>query len=192
LNYPDKPSEIRRAQQDFVVFVSYKHSIFFIKDFGLNLKVHYSRLVEEVRSLSFALDLGFLRSLCIFGKSVNIGLSAKNLSIKAKYSGGLASGEVYEWLPITVVCGCSTALDFKKVQLAPMVDFAFNVIEVNPNIQVGTELSYQNLSLRAGYNSNNSSISFGFGVKLAKYKLDYAANITSPGLTHYLVLTFGL
>ena len=192
LNYPDRPSETKKAQQDYILFLTYKRNLLLVKNFGINFKIYHSQLVEEVKSLSFVIDAGILRDLYLLNRKINFGLSVRNLSTKVVYSGGLASAEVYEWLPITTVCGCSTVFDFKKVRFLPMIDFVFNVVESKLDTLFGAEFNYQNLFIRSGYNSGTDSVSFGFGINFAKYKLDYATSITPIGFTHYLTLVFKL
>jgi hypothetical protein len=196
LNYPDRPSETRRAQQDFLLTLCYgRKRLWFLGKFGLNLKIFHSTLVEEVKTTAVAIDLGLLTNLNLFKRSFSIGIVTQNFGPDVTYEGGLASGKVYEHLPWLIKSGVSTEIKIReKNALTPVLDISCSIFEKIFYINTGIEYSYQDKFFgRVGYRGQYglSGFTFGFGFRQMKYQVDYGlAYMGNLGLTHYL--SFGM
>ncbi len=145
--------------------------------FGATAKFIYEK-VDEYSSDAIALDLGFLYGF--MDRRTSVGVSASNLGFQLK---GLSSGH-QDPLPAIIRAGIGHTL--KAMPFTIALD-AIKPIDNDFRIGAGVNfIELEQLELRAGYNTIGEDyktgsdsddwggISFGAGLKLDKFVLDYA------------------
>ncbi len=183
LNYPDRPSEVKKAQTDYVLNLVYSLNLGKV-DTGINLKLFQSTLMEEVKAEGFALDLGLIYQI----KKFSLGIAAQNIGPDVSYEGGLASGEEKDSLPLVIRGGASYRI---REDLRGAIDIV-KIKEEEVKTHLGLEYRHgERLTFRLGYKFGYdlSPITAGFGIKIKNYRIDYAIALMG-GLdsTHQLTL----
>ena len=202
LNYSDKPSEIKKAQQDVVLIFGLGKTIW---NLGMNFKYIHSILVEEVNMQALVLDIGKIYDIRMFGKETNIGWVIKNLGYGIT-RGGKSSGKgilplyipstdiipryyAYDYLPLGIKTGLSTIIKDKWLILTNLIYDVNNYMLYNG---IGCEYKHnEKISFRCGTKYGYKTFIFtgGIGFRVNKYEFDYSFNYNyNLGLTHYMSL----
>lgn len=163
-----------KAQVDYVYIVT--HAFFLKKNllFGYNLKLMNSTLIEDIKSSSFAIDMGMLWK---FNNNCSVGACLKNLGPNISYT--TSSYEIInkngDPLPVEFKIGFSFE-SFNNILLSLDIPNILNKINY---INFGAEKYLEkSLCLRFGHRFNDSLdlLSFGFGF-IGKYCVDYAIRL---------------
>jgi len=134
---------------------------------GLNLRFLHKQL-GSISGSAFAMDMGIAYNITAFNNwQINAGLNCANIGdTKMRWSN--ESTEVYELLP---VAGFAVSKEFLNSKAGIVVDKELNQ---QRNISIGIfYLLFDLLEVRAGRNEAGQ-ISYGAGVDLLGYQIDYA------------------
>lgn len=184
LNYLDGTSEVRRAQEDFVLNFCCGRKIIKTLSCGINAKFILSRLVQKYTALGVGLDLGLLYNTPI--KGVTAGFVIQNIGTRLIYK--------TEGVPLqmNIKFGLAYERCFKfgtLIAAADLVKPDENTLRQN----IGVEFLYRNMfAVRAGYKFGYDldRLTLGFGLKYKIFTLDYAFSLmTRLNPAHRISLT---
>ena len=168
INYSDGSSTTKKAQQDYVLTLSYAQQLQDSLSLGTNLKMINSTLVEDYTATAFALDIGVLYKL--MDKQLSLGLVAQNLGTKLKYQ------EEGDSLPMKIKGGIAYQLNLNQNH---NLTTGLDIVKSNDDSlkeNIGFEYWFKKtLALRAGYKIDYDldSLTCGLGFKLKNYHIDY-------------------
>jgi hypothetical protein len=202
INYSDRPSEIKKAEQDIlVVFGSGK----VIWGLGMNFKYVYSVLAEEVWQQAVVLDIGKTATWRIFNRDIDFGLVIKNLGYGLRGGGKSSAKSIlpfyipipdlipryydYDYLPLELNLGLSTDMS-KKVKILTDVDYKVNDFMIQQGVGVQYKVSSA-FDMLGGirYGDKMFNISGGMVFRRKNYEVDYSFLYNYDlGLTHLLNL----
>jgi long-subunit fatty acid transport protein len=170
--------------------------------YGVNVKFIYSN-IDEFSSSAIAADLGMLYNAPL--DKLSAGISLLNLGTQiSKYA------STSEDLPLNLTLGASKALDYLPLTLSVafgnLTQKEDKFFDRFKNFTIGGEFVLNDyVNLRLGYNNQQrqdlktgsglglAGFSAGLGVKVNKYRLDYAFNsMGNIGATHRVNLNFSL
>ncbi len=179
LNYSTGLTERLDGESTMVFSGSYAYQILRKIKMGVNLKIINSKFLENNSTTAAAGDIGILTDF--LDEKVNAGLVINNIGSKAKYL------NVSHSLPVGIKFGASTELNIKE-QYPLLLAFQLNRLSDNRFIfNFGTEFEpFTGSALRAGYQigEDTSLFTFGMGVKVKDYKIDYAISPQEISTTH--------
>ena len=173
------------AEQDLAAFFNYG-TIYSGFASGINARILRSSLVDQFDAIAVAADLG--AQARFLDDQVSVGLSVDNLGTQLQYH------SVGEQIPLVVRGGASYRYPFiDGSHLIASMDGMF-VRGENGKALIGFEYFLRNVvSLRAGYKAGQDigKLSFGFGVVVAKVRIDYAlTDADGLGKVHTASLTY--
>jgi long-subunit fatty acid transport protein len=170
---------VDKAQEDYLVTLSYSRHLNTNFSLGLSGKFLDSTLIEDFSANAFAIDFGVLYNL----RNFSFGFAVQNIGTKLNY------GNKGDSLPMNTRVGIS--YHFNNLTLG------LDIIKPNDdNIKenIGIEYVVKNLlSLRAGYKFGYDleSLTFGFGFNLKDFNIDYGiTKIEVLDITHKVSLTY--
>ena len=180
INYADGTSKTLKAQQDYVVVFSYggKTETFsytgekgFTYNYGANLKLLSSTLVEESKATALSIDMGGI----LQWKKLRTALVVENLGTKITYKEGIATGDEGDPQPLTFKLG----LAYKDAKLTIAAD---TVKQIDDNIRqnLGVEYLIQDIiAVRLGYKFgfDIASLTAGVGLNIKGYQFDYGIGL---------------
>jgi len=154
INNLDGTSADKRAQDDYVVTISYARNVIKNLSAGANIKVLRSTLVEQYTAYSYAADIGVLYNL----GNLNMGISVQNIGTPIIYK------EKPDPLPLKIKVGAAYKM---KVDGDNSLTMAFDVNKPYDNIfqeNIGVEYWFKNIfAVRSGYKFGYDSSSFTLG-----------------------------
>lgn len=184
LNFVDGTSKTLKAEQDYVVTLSYSRSIHERISIGLGAKIIQSSLVEEYSVTSFGSDLGVVS---VLKENLKFGLVVQNLGTGIKYK------QETDPLPLTIRTGVSCKTVLKE---GHGITGSLDIVKPNDESikeQMGIEYQLKNMfALRIGYKIGYDLYSFtcGLGFTSAKFKIDYGfAPMAELNSTHRVSFT---
>ena len=184
VNYLNGDSKSVNAQTDYIINAAYGVHLKGGLSAGADLKYLNSKLAEAESANAVALDLGGLYNLPQM-KEVTLGLALQNMG------GGIKYIDEKDPLPFTVRVGAAYQTQLQNNIFTISGDLN-KPKELSARFNLGAECLYnQVIALRAGYKFGYDVDSFtaGFGVKINRYRLDYAfAPKGDLGDTHRLSL----
>ncbi|MEW6042560.1 MAG: PorV/PorQ family protein, partial [Elusimicrobiota bacterium] len=177
INYSDGRSEVRKAQQDYLLILSYASKTG-IKNIsaGISLKALQSELVQAAKARAVGVDLGFRYQ---YKEKSRLGLSVQNIGTEITYSGGIATGNAKDPMPLTLRAGIGgEIMSGEKYKIDGALDLVLPKEEKIEKVKIhsGIEYLYKSIfALRVGHRSGYSlySFSFGLGFKIRDYQFDY-------------------
>lgn len=197
----DNRAGTRKAKQDFIFSLGVAHSLSFLGNIGekfslgVGSKLLKTTLAEESSATVFAGDIGLI--LKLFENKISIGFTLQNLGNEVKYTGGIATGEVGDPLPLTMRFGTTyTLLKSKAHQLigsAEMNKMQDSDIRFNGGIEYWIKNIF---AFRVGYKTvnNESPLTSGVGFRIGKLQLDYGFGLME-NVNHFhrasLIIRFG-
>lgn len=150
--------------------VGLAYSMNFSPQLSLGIKLNYHQLIVGENlgtSGSFYPDIG---SNYRFNDKIELGVLFKNITLSKKHN------EWEQFWPITSIVGIKINVN-KRVQM-----YLENAIELEQALSFRYGVEYQIhslLILRTGINSHPASFTFGFGLLLKKFKIDFATSYQS-------------
>ncbi|MCD4812973.1 PorV/PorQ family protein [bacterium] len=185
INEEDGSSLTLKAQQDAVFSLGFGWQFdSFPKGvaIGTTLKIISSTLVEEYAAIAYAIDFGLFYPTPVEGLAVAFAL--QNIGTKLNYF------SENDPLPLTARVGTSYKLTLNQYN-----SLRISLDLVNNKINSGIEYSLNDILLaRIGYKLNQdlASLTYGFGLCLGPFKLDYAfGDMSDLGNLHLFSLTIG-
>lgn len=170
----------RRAKQDFIFNLAFAKELPPNYSFGYNLSVGAgikalrSTIAEESSATSYAGQIGLL--LKLLEDRLRFGFALKNFGGSIKYSGGIATGEQSDPLPLAIHFGSAYKLiGIENHKLITAVEMS-KVQNSNFHGNLGLEYWFKNMfALRAGYKAgyDTDSVTTGVGFRIADFQLDY-------------------
>ncbi len=175
-------NKIVKAQEDYILSLSLSTKFNDYSSAGVNVKMLYSKLLEEYTAQVVVYDIGLLYR---FYSGVSLGIVLRNLGSEITYMTQKDS------LPTTLKLGLSYDLN--------IIQFIVDLVKSNDKTWQGsTGLEYwimKMFAFRIGYKIGYDIDTFtvGFGVKVRGIELDYGiGNMTELGLLHRVTLTMKL
>jgi hypothetical protein len=156
---------------DMAVGVTYARPLVYGINGGVTAK-YISSTLDADTAVSAAFDIGLQKRLPFWGERVNLGLSVLNLGGSLKYiSDAVAIGNTFD-LGVAVRDAYIKNLKFA-------VDYRMMLNSTSNSVNAGIEYAWQaapdiTILPRAGFESQNSSLTAGFGFCWKQYELDYA------------------
>jgi hypothetical protein len=159
--------------------------------FGANLKLLHSTLLAQYSALAVAVDLGAQMQFAGWLKNLQAGLAVKNIGTPLKYI------DDADPLPSYALLGLAYRVYQDKTFSVLVAADAQNDLGSRMNENFGAEVNIAEIvAVRAGYKAGSAleSLTFGLGVNLENFQLDYAYSPTQAlSATHIASLkyTFG-
>ncbi len=174
VNYDDGSSKTIKAQQDYVLTLSFAGKMRGGILAGGNIKVINSTLAEDYKATAFAGDVGFLAGI-MRNNLLTAGIVIQNLGTKLKYL------EVAQQLPVTYKAGLGSKITLEKIHTVQASLDTIITSDDETKINTGIEWTYNKLiSIRGGYKFKEQAWTVGIGLSYtlkgtsSNYNLDYA------------------